>query len=979
MNYNSLYDIYFQKVNDCEFVYLNRDLFPTNNLVKLFSENKHYYLNFTLDHLIKLDTNFLDANVIFTDENGTNYILNKNNKIIKDLKGNNIKLTTNKKALLYFYYRIENYTEKGTIVLDKSTKGKNIKFEIKNSKSILIKDICFKGYYPMLTNKSWQTINNNEVYVENIIDNLEYDLYEGENYIIYIFDSYDENNLPILIDNEISNIVYYDNLLTPGNKYNFEVISKNSNSNIILNSFNKRSVIYQFIRCKDDVSDITFRLEYSKGTYQRIIRHYSDFSSDDILAESLNKEEILVHSFQSYREFLFFYSFQNEKEPSYEEVYDYKPSIKYLEEISKNIVRIKFQPDYRNLRKYYIVIAKKDEVNNNKTFSDACHLAKLMTSNSKSIIVKTIYEKTNHEVIITDINITDLNVKENEEIVISIVSQIISNKKYEFYSPSEYRIILRESKEAIADISYYIGFGINLFKFEYNHRDDIDQLIIFKLSELKTVLLVFNEINQIEYEVHEFNDELALPLKKSGTYYFDFYAVNSDISFKYYISGKIIDTIDLTKNLYYKKSANVFKIKPNPEIIKVNNLKKDTDVFFTHTIINDDSEYGSPFTICNSKNECVNKVITYKFLKGMNYTIYINFVKQSMNFYAYSSFFFFPIRENTIEEKEPGYYYISDPKIYITNIENKEEIHCMIVNGEKMYSSSTNNISLQYLQSIRYTTSRDIQQIYNGYYPKNKYGIVVSIPSFNENPTRVIIVDNYYIASVSGDDTFSAKTNRLIDFGYKYVPSENVINRINFYNKLTTLISPTNNLRIITTIEQGEKSIIGLNNHNDYFYTLYIEKYDKQINVILKHYLPKYSVFGIMNDFFYSKATNSLSTITGLSEIKYLESLRSLNVQIDTNINDINDYFNFFIYEFTKKINIYIKKIYGNIEIYEDETNYLDLRDFSDLSVPMKSLKGKRSLFNRVHTLNNNRSIVGHLSHDSLFDLYVEIDDENNT
>ena len=206
MNYNSLYDIYFQKVNDCEFVYLNRDLFPTNNLVKLFSENKHYYLNFTLDHLIKLDTNFLDANVTFTDENGTNYILNKDNKIIKDLRGNNIKLTTDKKALLYFYYRIENYTDKGTIVLDKSTKGKNIKFEVKNSKSILIKDICFKGYYPMLTNKSWQTINNNEVYVENIIDNLEYDLYEGENYIIYIFDSYDENNFPILIDNEISNI-----------------------------------------------------------------------------------------------------------------------------------------------------------------------------------------------------------------------------------------------------------------------------------------------------------------------------------------------------------------------------------------------------------------------------------------------------------------------------------------------------------------------------------------------------------------------------------------------------------------------------------------------------------------------------------------------------------------------------------------------------------------------------------------------------
>ena len=38
------------------------------------------------------------------------------------------------------------------------------------------------------------------------------------------------------------------------------------------------------------------------------------------------------------------------------------------------LIRIKFIAD-SNLRKYHIVIAKKDEYNNITTFSDPCHVA----------------------------------------------------------------------------------------------------------------------------------------------------------------------------------------------------------------------------------------------------------------------------------------------------------------------------------------------------------------------------------------------------------------------------------------------------------------------------------------------------------------------------------------------------------------------------------------------------------------------------
>jgi hypothetical protein len=135
MNYNSLFDFYIQKVDDLSLVEINSNMFKFNNLVKLFNPNKNYYLNFTVDHLIKLDNNFLDAEVKFTDSNGKTYILNKSNKIIKDLGGNNVSLISDKEVLIYFYKKIQNYSDSNVIVFDSKQKGKTIKFKITNIKN----------------------------------------------------------------------------------------------------------------------------------------------------------------------------------------------------------------------------------------------------------------------------------------------------------------------------------------------------------------------------------------------------------------------------------------------------------------------------------------------------------------------------------------------------------------------------------------------------------------------------------------------------------------------------------------------------------------------------------------------------------------------------------------------------------------------------------------------------------------------------
>ena len=85
-SYGSLYDLYFQKINDLELIQINSKMFQYNNLVKLLNENKLYYLDFNVDHLIKLDKGFLEAEVIFTDINNISYVLNQENKVLRDLK-----------------------------------------------------------------------------------------------------------------------------------------------------------------------------------------------------------------------------------------------------------------------------------------------------------------------------------------------------------------------------------------------------------------------------------------------------------------------------------------------------------------------------------------------------------------------------------------------------------------------------------------------------------------------------------------------------------------------------------------------------------------------------------------------------------------------------------------------------------------------------------------------------------------------------
>ena len=137
-SYNSLIDFYLQKIDDSEYININSNMFLFNNTLKLLNGNKLYYLNFTLDHIIKLDNKFLEAEIAFTDINGIKYFLNKENKVLRNLKGDNITIISTQKALIYFYKRI-NRSDLIEIEFDKYQKDKIMKFNINKISS---KDIA---------------------------------------------------------------------------------------------------------------------------------------------------------------------------------------------------------------------------------------------------------------------------------------------------------------------------------------------------------------------------------------------------------------------------------------------------------------------------------------------------------------------------------------------------------------------------------------------------------------------------------------------------------------------------------------------------------------------------------------------------------------------------------------------------------------------------------------------------------------------
>ena len=1046
-SYGGLYDSVFQIVDDSDIIECS-NLFNFENdiynIFRILNENKIYYIDFDVDHLIKLDENFSNAEVKFIDDNNNEYILNSSKGII-ELKGKNVKVKSNQTALIYFYQRIENFDREyyligkyiTTIEFGKNQTGKIMKLKIENhaeynpeSEIIIMKDFGFLGYYPMSVYYNHDRIKGPKsfvnIYIDNLYDKLECNLHKDEKYLIYISGIN-------LTDSKISDnigIEYVDNLATPKNKFNFEVIKGNSNGLLILDNLGIGYVNYQFFMCKN--KNITYKIEDTSKAFKEDTIYVDDKFSFD-----LTGYENLAHSFKSENEFLLVHSFTNRK-PEIKNYYEMV--IKGISPISDNKIQIFFNSPFNDnsLNKYYIIIAKKDDKNSIENFGDPCYLANLMITNSDKIILRTInhfsyniddidyydyYSNRNNYYISADIDISKLNVNENEELVANVICSDITNGEFLYFSnPIEFKVKINK-KEAVEfnigdivkynlDDTYYFKFAAKpstLFLSFINGHSYVDFIILTSPDSKKHF-----------YDTYD--DPLKIDLTEDGVYYLEF-CTNSnyhenleDPKFTTLYEGQMIENIDLTKRIYSSNIELEYRgKKPKPNYYKVENLKEDKYVIFRYN--SHYRFYDNLFEIVNENlgNRTTN-INSFLFLKNYNYTIYVYFIGDDYRF-EYIPYEFFPIFEDTVEEIKEEKNYISQiPKIYHFKFKDLTYI-CFEEFQKGYYAELNDNFAIDKIEGL-YFEEDDIFEYDN----KDKTGIIITLPTIVYPQTKIIFTHNI-IESIKGETILvPANENMLIqlidkeenetNFNQliKSIDDENEPDDekepdedekdpeedekdpddeddekksnsilISFFNVLTTYLSPAKNMKLTYSNETDLWHDFIIQNY--YPLPIYVKANKKDLNITVKKYRSKYAIAAVLDSYLLKTYLNMLNKSIideDGSYIDYYNKLFPMNIRLNSDISVFYELINIFLNNIDFKLNVYIKKIYGETELYECKGNSNDLKDLTFLTKPISKCEDKKSIFNRIFSFDGTKILTGYLGPNSYFDIYVEIDDGSN-
>ena len=575
LDYGFYCDIYIQKVNDNQNI-ISFNNIVTGNLVKLLMPNKVYYIDFNLNHMIKLDNDYTDAQVTFYDKNNKEIgALDMNNRYIH-LNGSNIKVSSNEKNALIYFYSIMESDKKNMyeIIFEKSRIGKNMKFNITNKDNddqniTLIKDYGFENYYPMLNSKSWDKIliekgKTTTIYIENPYDKLdENELNENEQFIIYIANAFDEEGRPYFEEEkfEIKNINYNDNSISKYNKFNFQVIEMNKNKSIILSQSNKNKIYYQMTFCNRSSYSYYMDIDYSNSNIDGINNLKSSNQSVSI---NLENYEIMNHKFyrsNGYNDnLLFYYSFENNVIPykkSYVEMY------LWLKALDEKYLDVRIWSDNKAYYKMYIVVALVDDNNKLSTFNQHCYLSKLITENINSnYILKILYYdfSSSNEYILKKIDISSLNTNTNNKFVLNVIAEDLSNNKLQFNSALE--CIPEQTKEIQLNKIYTFGDNKDLrinnyFKFNYNDENQKEFVLALKTLESYNSLIMDIYIEgpeiSIKQSINKYSShEICFNLTKSGVVYFKFVMKGGrNGKFNVLPLKKTINIIDFKEKIYF--------------------------------------------------------------------------------------------------------------------------------------------------------------------------------------------------------------------------------------------------------------------------------------------------------------------------------------------------------------------------------------------------------------------------------------------
>ena len=552
--------------------------------------------------------------------------------------------------------------------------------------------------------------------------------------------------------------------------------------------------------------------------------------------------------------------------------------------------------------------------------------------------------------------------------------------------------INKEAKEFnLGETVTFNLYNNNYFKLDYNPENE-DNTTVFLTFENGIDLLNLQDpehnIETIECKYYYETYIMELNLTTKGEYYFEFVSDSNtfDNSFTSFVPGKIIDTINLNQNVYYSKiKIETLSDYQMYSMYKVKDLIEDKYVFFGYEkSFYFDDNYTNPFIICNEYNDdCVKNVKLYKFLKGYEYTIYINFVNlYNTSYYFYFPFLFFPISQNTIKKIEQGYHTSLEPIIYYFNLEKNQNLYSYFKDCQNVFISLTNEeITLDNFVNLDFHEISECEASFSS----SNYGIIVAFPKinmYNYITSKVVVADDI-IYNVNDEKINIPKgKTKIINLknnnsnepnNNKEIKDENPLN---LYNILTTYSSPEKNMKFISDVDSNTNYDFLIQNNE--YYPIYVEKTSNDININITTLNSKYSFFTAINPaLFKMYLLNHIKSSLNLDVVDY-NQIFPLNIRLNSNLNIFYDFFNFYFYNFEENIKIYINQLYGVTDLYECDEDLIKNKDLSILRNPIVNCKDKKSAFNRLLSLKDIKLLSGYLSHNSYFDIYLDDDNDNN-
>ena len=999
IKYGFFGDIYIQKVNDNQNVISNKND-TTGSIVKLLKSNILYTLDFNLNHLIKLHNDFSDATVKFYDINNKEIAtLDIDNRTI-ELNGENIKIKSNKNALIYFYSVIPSEKKLHEIIFEKDQMGKNMYFSIINKDSdneyvYFIKDYGFGNHYPMLNLNSWDKIliekaKTTKIYIENPYDKLkENDLDENEKFIIYIANSFDEDGKPYFEEEkfEIKDINYNKNLFSKFNQFDFQVIEIDEEGSIVLNQANKNNIKYQLLYCNDNSYSYDFIIDYSNSNVSSRDEY---INSNKTYSFNLNNNEIMSHKFREKKgksnKLFFSYSFNTNINTnsisSFTSSYDNK--IDFIKAVDKNLLEVKFTPYNTRYYKFYIIVSTVDNNNNLDTFNQICYLTQLITENINSNYSFNIYYyDSTSSYILGKIDISNLNANTNGKFVMNIINEDLTNNILEFNSALEF------IPETVKDVNFYNStyFDLkknNYFRFNYTDEKNKEFLLVIKTKSSEflradiyiegTGIFLKNSYNYEEFVEIPFN------LTKIGIIYIKIISNRDRIDnvegeFLIFPLKKKIDIVDFNEKIYFFEYNLYTKSERLIFIYNILSLTEDKIVYFAY------STYMKQFEVCDlASQQCQFVERFYKFLSNKEYSINVYSYGEiytsriiDMSKYIFGIF----TKDNLKYCNEFRIEKNNEPTIYI--VEKKDINHFYYININtylSFYYKSSYEID-KIFDNLINVYFRSINDKYEKFdFNFDDYVLILSFPNFNyrlksyENfvigfSNNLFIVNEESKEEIiinSGENAFAIVEDKY-DFYYNWLKK--------YYNTLRIVKSQTNNIRLVDyndSFNDKYWNSLMLNSVDEPSNFIYIDKsLDNNIVQFLK-YEPRYSYFYALDEI---SLKNRIKIIKEKGYNSYFKRLNS-------DVSNIYDVFNRITFDLEDKVNIYIKRYYGYSNIYEVNSESYDTNNLLFLTKPIKTYENEKSMLNKLFSLDSNKLFSGYLDYETLYDIYIDIDNEDN-